>query len=170
MIKYLFFISLIFSLIACHGSKSETIIFTPPDDVAEVIDSNMIVAPEEMVDDESFAVNSSSTKWATAGITDPNQLKIFIKFLRFWVDKRNIDSIAAHIEYPLSHPNIQTPQDFINNYHRYFDSKVINALRNQKLPQIYRNNKGARIGNGELWIKNISTGNIEEFKITAINN
>ena len=168
--KYLFYIFLSSSLFSCAHNESTIETVSPKQEVAEVIDSNMLASPQEMIDNDLLADGSKPIAWSAAGINDPNQLKIFIKFIRFWVEKGNVDSIAAHIAYPLTHPNIKSSSDFIKNYHQYFNSKVINALHNQKLPQIYRNNKGARIGNGELWINNISKENIEEFKITAINN
>ena len=168
--KYLFYIFLFSSLFSCAHKESTTETVSPKQEVAEVIDSNMLASPQEMIDEDLLADSSKPLPWFSAGINDPNQLKIFIKFLRFWVEKGNVDSIAAHIAYPLTHPNIKNRENFVKNYHQYFNSKVINALNNQKLPQIYRDNKGARIGTGELWIRNISKENIEEFKITAINN
>ena len=123
-----------------------------------------------MVDDSVFSDGSKPANWSAAGINEPNLLKIFIKFLRFWVKHGNKDSIAAHVQYPLTNTNIKSSADFIHNYTSLFNEKVINALNNQNMSQIFRNYKGAMIGNGELWIRNVATGKTDDFKIVSINN
>ncbi len=170
--KYLLSFIFFACLISCHQGES-TSTKVEHKQVAEdnTIDKNMIMTPEEMSEDSVFADGSKPAAWSVSGINDQTQLKIFIKLLRLWVEQGNKDSIAAHIQYPLrNNKSVTTSSDFLKNYDVLFDAKVIKALKDQKLSQIFRNKQGAMIGNGELWIRNVSSGNTEEFKIISINN
>ena len=134
------------------------------------MDKNMIASPDEIVDDSVFTDGSKPAEWNETGINDPIQLKIFIKYLRFWVEKGNRDSIANHIKYPLLNKNITSKADFLQNYETLFNARVIKAINGQMLSQIFRNSQGAMIGSGELWIRNVSSNKIDYFKIVTINN
>ena len=169
-----YFIALLFAgyFLSCNPkstNKVETAQIVK--DTTPPTDSNLVMTQEELVDDSVFTDGSKPTSWSTAGITDPNQLKVFIKILRLWVEKGNIDSIANHIQYPLKGNNqVSTPAEFIKNYNLLFTPKVIRALKQEKLSQIFRNYQGAMIGSGELWIRNVNPDFTEEFKIFSINN
>ena len=160
----------------CHnphdsGATSPKVNKSIVDSSIDTLSQNLIITPEEWQEDSVFKDGSKPAPWSVAGINDANQLKIFIKFLRLWVEKGNKDSIAAHIQYPLSNfKSISSPALFIRNYDTLFNAKVLKALANQKLSQIFRNRQGAMIGNGELWIRNIAPGLTDVFKITTINN
>lgn len=160
---------------ACHYTGPDSSIVPSEeakiDSSLEGMSSNMIISPGEWQEDSIFNDGSKPPPWSIAGINDGNQLKIFIKFLRLWVEKGNRDSIAAHLQYPLRNLRmINSPSVFLKNYDRLFNKKVIKALEAQKLSQIFRNSQGAMIGNGELWISNVSPGLTDVFKIVSINN
>lgn len=132
------------------------------------ISKNMIMTPSEMKDDSVFADGSIPSTWKISGINDALQLKIFIKFLRYWVEQGSKDSIASHVAFPLN-PKITSRTEFIKHYNELFSPKVIRALDQQNLSQIFRNQRGAMIGNGELWIRNMAPGLTDDFKIISIN-
>ena len=175
--KYILSILFCVCLLSCHQNDGTTSDGTTsleekkPAITDTSIDKNMLASPEEMMDDSVFTDGSKPAAWSLTGINDPNQLKIFIKFLRFWVEKGNRDSLAAHIQYPLqNNKNIASPSDFLKKYDVLFNAKVIKAINDQKLSQIFRNSHGAMIGNGELWIRNVSSNKTDDFRITSINN
>ena len=162
---------MVFIIFACHNNiprPQEKEMPIPGDTSLNGVSGNLIMTPEEMKDDSVFSDGSIPTSWKTSGINDGLQLKIFIKFLRNWVEQGNKDSIASHIKYPLN-SKIHTPSDFLRQYEEVFNAKVIHALNQQNLSQIFRNQQGAMIGNGELWIRNISPGLTDDFKIVSIN-
>ena len=49
------------------------------------------------------------------------------------------------------------------------NQKVQQALKEQDFRRIFRNYHGVMIGNGEIWISNISETENENYKITSIN-
>ena len=169
--RYFTAIVFVFCFLSCHNPAStETKHESTTTQQDSGIDKNLIITPEEMHDDTVFNNGSRPADWSVSGIGDPNQLKIFIKNLRFWVEHGNKDSIAHHIQYPLQKQLVNSPEEFIKNYDNIFNKKVINALNDQKLSQIFRNQQGAMLGDGMLWIRNFSPGFEEDFKIVAINN
>ena len=174
--KCIILITFILYASACHNNvepvlQKTQVKETPGDTTLGGTSENMIITPDEWKEDSVFADGSIPASWSVAGISDANQLKVFIKILRIWVDSGNKDSIAAHIVYPLSNnKKINSPAAFLDNYNQLFNERVIKSLKAQKLSQIMRNNKGAMIGNGEIWIRNVSKGVTDEFKIVSINN
>lgn len=181
--KYIIFLFLCLSIFSCHHpdeviqethlhtSSNNSISATSIDTSFQSASVNNIVTPEEWQEDSILEDGTKPLPWGVSGINDQNQLKVFIKILRLWVEAGNKDSIAAHIIYPLSNKrSITSPSIFLKNYDLIFNAKVKKALQNQKLPQIYRDHNGARIGSGEIWIKNISKELTDVFKIVSINN
>lgn len=131
-----------------------------------VTSSTLHLTPEEEKDD----TNSGATTWANAGIEDVIGLKNFIKKLQQWNEQNNKDSIAASIQYPLlNDKKISSAKIFLQQYDKFFNEKVKKALQQQKLNRLFRNYHGVMIGNGDLWITNISETDKENYKITSIN-
>jgi hypothetical protein len=126
----------------------------------------LTLTPEEGKDD----TGTGATSWLNAGIEDVHGLKIFIKKLRFWSESNNRDSIAANIQFPLlNDKTISSAGIFLQQYDQVFNEPVKSALKNQDLKSIFRNSQGVMIGNGEIWISNISESENEVYKITSIN-
>jgi hypothetical protein len=124
------------------------------------------LTPDEEKDDS----NTGATSWLNAGIEDVHGIKVFIKKLRYWSDNNDRDSIAANIQFPLlNDKTISSADIFLQQYDRVFNESVKSALRSQDLKRIFRNSQGVMIGNGEIWISNISESEKEIYKITSIN-
>ena len=170
--NYLLSFILIACLVSCHQSQSPLAKNDTRQLVTDTsVNQDLIASPEEMMDDSIFTDGSKPSSWSVTGINDPNQLKIFIKFLRLWIKQGNKDSIASHVQFPLANnKNISSTSEFLKNYDQLFNAKVIAAINNQRLSQLFRNQHGVMLGNGELWIKNVSNNKTDDFKITTINN
>ncbi len=119
----------------------------------------------EAADDSVFADGSVPVSWANAGIDRPLDLKRFIKRLKDWVANDQRDSVAAVLAYPLTNPPVRNRQVFLSAYDKYISRSVKEALRRQPLNQIFRNSRGAMIGDGHLWLAETATG----YEIIAIN-
>ncbi len=130
--------------------------------------STIQLTPEEEKDDSNFADGSITTSWKDAGINDPKALKLFIKKLKQWSVENNKDSIAAYIDYPLQNDEkISSATIFLQQYNIIFNDKVKRALNDQNLSQVFRRRNGVVIGDGEIWINNVSTTK-DDYKITSI--
>lgn len=128
------------------------------------------LTPDEEKDDSTFDDGSVTATWENAGIADPKRVKIFIKKLKLWSQQNNKDSIAANIKYPLlNDEKISSSTIFIKQYDKVFNDKVKKQLSDQKLSQLFRNFQGVMIGNGVIWIANISPMGNDDYKIISIN-
>ena len=174
----LFVSSVIIIITSCNNASDKTaeqITDTPKD----IIDTSSVVIKsvpvdakdpyslntDELQDDSIFADGSKTTTWQVAGIDSPVAFKHFIKRLQHWVINNQRDSIASVIAYPIRHPDLKQKQDFLAHYDLYINEKVKNALKHQKLRQIFRNEEGAMIGKGTLWFSQTKNG----FRIIGIN-
>ena len=147
-----------------HGKKAAK------DSAAKTANTTSVIqlTPEEEMD--SVTNGSIATPWENAGIEDVKGLKLFIKKLQFWSASDNGDSIAANIDYPLlNDESISSAKIFLQQYEKVFNGKVRAALQQQKLNNLFRNFQGVMIGNGELWIDNVSNNKNEVYKIRSIN-
>ena len=133
-----------------------------------ITSSTLQLTPQEEKD--SVVDGSVPTPWENAGIADVRGLKLFIKKLQRWSAMDNRDSIAANIGYPLlNDESISSPKILLQQFEKVFNVKVKAALQQQKLNSLFRNFQGVMIGNGELWIANVSNTKSEVYKIRSIN-
>jgi hypothetical protein len=173
--KYLIFILLIGGIISCNDTDKTSVNTTEQKTDSTVKDPVVVptsiqLTPEEEKDDSNFADGSITTSWENAGINDPKALKLFIKKLKQWSADNNKDSIAASISYPLlNDKTISSASVFLQKYETVFNEKVKKALNNENLSQIFRRSNGVVIGDGDIWINNVSKNNGEEYRITSIN-
>jgi hypothetical protein len=115
---------------------------------------------------EVFDDGSIPTTWAVAGINDPQGFKnFFVNFQKLVKEDQKVE-IAKLIRYPLK--DIKNEADFIKNYDQMFTQKVKTEVINQNVEQIFRNDQGVMVGNGEIWFHTIigKSG----YWIIAINN
>lgn len=131
--------------------------------------------PETAVSPLDTALSSESydSTWGDASIKNVVALKQFILKLKKWSEADNRDSIAASIKYPLiGRSDITSSAQFLKEYDKIFTPKIKELLKDQNIGELYKNFTGVKIGNGEMWIANISeTDNEPEiYKITTINN
>ncbi|RYG05694.1 MAG: hypothetical protein EOO02_02985 [Chitinophagaceae bacterium] len=121
--------------------------------------------PGSIPDDTVFNDGSVPSSWANAGFTDSAAVKRFVKQLQSWTAANQVDSIAAQIAFPLKNPAVKNVDEFKAGFEKYFTSEVKSAIADQKLSQIFRNQQGAMIGQGRVWL----TEKNKTIKIFAIN-
>ncbi|GEP94064.1 hypothetical protein [Chitinophaga cymbidii] len=113
--------------------------------------------------DTLFEDGSVPTSWANAGFDDPAGFKRFLLDFKGWVKEDKIDSIAAHVRFPLK--NHKTPEAFKRAYPEIFDVNLKTAVDTQRVDRIFRNQQGAMLGNGQIWFSVVNG----KYKIIAIN-
>jgi hypothetical protein len=102
--------------------------------------------------------------WKIAGFTDPNCFKSFFKEFKNWVARDNVDSIAAHIKFPLR--NCASASDFRKNYDTLFNTAVKKSVAGQDPEKFFANYNGAMVGKGDLWFSQVNNN----FYVVTINN
>lgn len=169
--KYLIIATLLFT--ACNSNSQQS-----GKDSADT--GNIVEAAEQMVpvapppanpeiaeqmnaQDTLFEDGSIPTSWHNAGFDDPNDFKLFIVRLKDWVKNDQADSVIAHTKFPMKkYPNAEALR---KAYPTIFDEKMKNVVAAQRLDRISRDQNGAMLGRGEIWIS-VFNG---EYKIYAIN-
>ena len=124
------------------------------------------LSEEDLKDDSVFSDGARPVSWENAGVSDPIAMKKFIRKLQVWVRDNQVDSISGYLKYPMRNPGIKDKTDFKLNYRDYFTDGVKTALADQRLNQVFRNEQGAMIGQGQIWLLQ-KDNNIQ---IIAINN
>ena len=112
------------------------------------------------------ALNDATTdeQYSIAGFNNPAGFKAFFNTFRGWVVSNNIDSIAAHIQFPLK--NCTTVGAFKKDYENLFNAQVKSSVGDQDINHFFANQQGVMTGNGELWFNEING----KYFIIAINN
>ncbi len=174
IMKYSIIILLIAGIISCNdGDKSSVNTTKQTDSTTKnsmIVSNDIQLTPREEKDDPNFADGSITTSWKNAGINDPIALKLMIKKLKQWSVVNNKASIAAYIDYPLQNDKtISSSAIFLQQYDKVFNVSVKKALNEENLSQIFRRDNGVMIGNGDIWIDNISKNGVDDYKITSIN-
>jgi len=120
--KQLLFLSVIIAFIACNNKSKSEIKFEQEIDTTKVQQEKIpdsIAAVNAFVD----AVNAQDTvfddgtipgTWWEAGFKNAVTFKIFVDDVKTWVKKGMIDSLAAHIKFPLK--NIENATAFKAGY------------------------------------------------------
>ncbi len=174
MRKQFIFYTIAMLLMACNNQSAdakESIPATSDDNAVKkdepikVVASPYELTAAEIKDDSVFADGSIPVSWRNAGFSNPVAFKEFLKRFQFWVANNHKDSVADAIAFPLLGKGPKTKESFLSKYDVYFSDKVKKALGEQNFSQIFRRDKGAMIGNGQLWFNERPEG----FKIIAIN-
>ncbi|WP_153796879.1 hypothetical protein [Foetidibacter luteolus] len=113
--------------------------------------------------DTLFEDGSIPTSWDNAGFNNPGGFKQFIIGFKEWVKADNVDSIAAHVQFPLK--QAKTPAIFKEKYADLFNAGVKAAVDSQRLDRIFRNFQGASIGDGKIWFTEAKG----KYLVTAVN-
>lgn len=103
------------------------------------------------------------TGWVTATIQDPIEFKMFLIRFKAMVENDDVNSLASLVRYPMK--DIKSKADFLTNYNRLFSDDVKAVVAEQRLDRIFRNSRGAMLGDGDVWFQQL--GN--DFKIIHIN-
>jgi len=107
---------------------------------------------------------TTDESWKIAGFTNPSSFKEFFREFKGWVANDNIDSITAHIKFPLR--ICPSAEDFKKNYSNFFNSQVKKSVEQQDPDRFFANYSGAMTGNGELWFYEIKG----KYYVITINN
>jgi hypothetical protein len=161
--------SLLLLVTACTDADTNSETDAPRGQEVNSTDSErfpLSLTATEMQDDTVFYDGTRPTSWANAGVSDSIKMKLFIRRLQRWIDQNQVDSIAAHMNFPMNNPGIPDARDFKLNYSTYFSDGVKGALADQPLNQVFRNQQGVMIGQGQIWLRELNN-NIQIF---AINN
>lgn len=174
MIKPITYCLLLSGLLAACNSKPEaqqaTADSTFTTEEKEVKKDNSLPPGEQQVIDDLYAQDtlfedgSRPSSWANAGFNNPVAFKKFVLRLKEWVKNDSIGQIAAHIRFPLR--KTANAQEFARQYHSLFNTTAKEAIANQRPDRIFRNQDGAMLANGLIWI--VPSG--KDYTITAINN
>ncbi len=92
------------------------------DTTAEDTSWKTIKASAAFPSDSLTPGKTTAESWRISGFNDPEGFKSFFKGYKKWVAKDNVDSIAAHIKFPLR--NCKSPEIFKKQYATYFNNKV----------------------------------------------
>lgn len=114
--------------------------------------------------DTLFEDGSIPASWETAGFNDPEAFKRFLVQFKEWVRTDNVDSISAHIEYPIK--GYRTPEQFKKSYANIFDKQMKDVIEKQRLDRIFRNYQGAMLADGAIWFYEVDK---KGYRIIAIN-
>jgi len=108
-------------------------------------------AEEEQIlaQDSVFEDGSRPTTWANAGFDDPVRFKRFLVKYKEWARRDQVDSIAAHIRFPIR--GAGSAAWFKEQYPHIFNRHLKAVIFRQRLDRIFRNGQGAMIGNGDIW-------------------
>jgi len=124
--------------------------------------------------------NISNAGADTAGFSITAADKEFLSDLNKAVRGEDAKWIADHISYPITakidgqKQAITDGQKFIANYANIFNEKVRLALESQQPDALFKNWRGVRVGNGEMWFAETHPDpkklQIVKYFITGINN
>lgn len=95
-----------------------------------------------------------ATSWDAAGFPNAKHFIAFYKTFQWDVMDKNKEKIAGMIKFPLK--NFKDKKDFISHFDSVFAHDYVQELLDQNPLEIYRDQKGAMIGNdGQLWFKQV---------------
>ncbi|OYU95023.1 MAG: hypothetical protein CFE21_11990 [Bacteroidetes bacterium B1(2017)] len=111
-----------------------------------------------------FRDSSIATSWDEAGFPNAKDFIIFYKKFQWDVMDRNKEKIASNIDFPLR--DYKDKKSFFKNFDSIFAPDFVEEILDQDPMEIYRDKKGAMIGeDGQLWFK-MKGG---KYKIIEIN-
>ncbi|QOS98716.1 hypothetical protein JNUCC42_19990 [Brevibacterium sp. JNUCC-42] len=112
-----------------------------------------------------------SSKYAVAGIDNEEEFANYFSKLQKSISNQDKETVAELVHYPFNVNRaekswvISNQGDFINNYDQIVTPEVKNALLEQREEDLFSNDQGIMIGNGEAWISKINN----KLGIYAIN-
>ena len=168
----LFFTIIILSsgLFACDGNNDDNVKSNASSDSTKVekaipdTTGKIIDASAAFTSDSLTKSNTTEGQWKVSGFHNPGEFKKFFIQYKTWIAADNVDSITAHIKFPLR--NCKSAADFKKNYSEFFNSKVKNAVTKQDPDKFFVNYDGAMAGDGELWFSEFDG----KYYVVAINN
>lgn len=156
-------------VIACNQNKtsdSAKKIKVENNNLADTMSSpsQKVAAAVVGTSDSLMPDKTTDESWKIAGFTNPSSFKEFFNAFKGWVANDNIDSITAHIKFPLR--VCASAENFKKNYSSFFNSEVKKSVQNQDPDRFFANYSGAMTGSGELWFYEIKG----KYYVITINN
>lgn len=111
-----------------------------------------------------FRDSTVATSWDEAGFPNAKAFIIFFKNFQIDVMDRKKEKIASVIKFPLR--DYKDSKAFLRNYDSIFGQDFVTEVLDQDPLEIYRDKKGAMIGeDGQIWFKMING----KYRIIEIN-
>ncbi|MCF8253122.1 MAG: hypothetical protein K9H61_04565 [Bacteroidia bacterium] len=111
-----------------------------------------------------FRDSTIATSWDDAGFPNAKYFVKFFKTFQWDVMDRNKEKIAGMIQFPLR--DFKDKKTFMSKFDSIFAPDFVEEILNQDPMEIYRDKKGAMIGDdGQIWFRMIKG----KYKITEIN-
>ena len=168
--KQFFAIIILISLFACNSNNEKNADSSASPDTTKVekvmLDTSgkIIKASAAFTSDSLMKSNTTAGQWKASGFHNPGEFKEFFIQYKTWVAADNVDSITAHIKFPLR--NCKSATEFKKDYSEFFNSNVKNAVTKQDPDKFFVNYDGAMAGDGELWFSELDG----KYYVVAINN
>jgi hypothetical protein len=117
---------------------------------AEVIDYTL---PNEYQNkSQLFRDSTIVMSWSSAGFKNAKHFIRFFEQFQWDVMDRNKEKIAARIQFPLR--DYKTKAEFYRHFDSIFAPTFVEQVLHQNPSEIFRNKKGAMLGNdGQIWMK-----------------
>ncbi|MCG9881158.1 MAG: hypothetical protein MH472_11220 [Bacteroidia bacterium] len=111
-----------------------------------------------------FRDSTVAPSWDDAGFPNAKAFIIFFKNFQWEVGDRNKNKIASYIDFPIR--IAKDKNAFLKDFDSIFSPEFVQEVSDQNPMEIYRDKKGAMIGNdGQIWFKMIKG----RYRIIEIN-
>lgn len=113
-------------------------------------------------------------KYSVAGIDNDAAVEKFFNDLQEAVGKNERAKVTSMVAYPIKVRMgrhiimLRKKSDLLEKYDSVFNRKIKEAVRKQKVTELFVNWRGVMIGNGEIWFNQLDDS--KNIRITAINN
>ncbi len=136
-------------------------------DTQVFMDEWRVLTPNDIVDDSLLADGTLPSSWNTANIHQPDELKLFIKKISYFLEVKMIDSLVKHIKFPTK--NNTSKADFTAQKDKILTPEIIQAFINTRSAAINRTKSGVIILKNKAIIKNTSTNKAkDQYQIILI--
>jgi len=150
-------------------------LFTGCNNQNEILDveNELEVVNEEVKASEAVEESINLKQYEVAGITDSEKFNNLFSSIQEALSSDAKELIADSVLYPLRVNNkdgyieINDKEEFISSYDEIFTDKVMSALRNQTIEDLFVNYQGVMVGNGEIWFGSLVDES--QYGITTIN-
>lgn len=106
-----------------------------------------------------------------------NDVATFMNRVKYSIRKEDKEWMADHILYPISATlngdqkiSIDNKQKFISNFEQIFYPAFKNKINESDVNNLFTNQYGTMLGDGEIWVENFSKNKSKDYKIYVINN
>lgn len=99
-----------------------------------------------------FRDSTVAPSWDDAGFPNAKVFILFFKNFQWEVGDRNKEKIASYIDFPIR--IAKDKKAFLRDFDSIFSPEFVQEISDQNPMEIYRDKKGAMIGNdGQIWFK-----------------